>query len=154
MPRWPETPTTWKPTETEVDVPGVGTFRALATFDHGEPEGTTRYDDRTHKRVQNLRTHWRVTLTDVTTGAEIETPYNQGSAYDKPPAAGDVLASLLMDASCSQNARDVDDFAADLGYEKPSEALAAFHACQETELKLRRMLGQRYQQAQDWGSEQ
>ncbi len=157
MPRYPSKPETWKPTETAVTVPDVGTITCVAVFDHSEDEdrtGSTWHDGGPGggQWVKNQRTHWTVTATFE--GQTITSPFSQGSAFDRPPTARDVLSSLVMDASCADEPT-FEDFCSSLGYDSDSRtAERIWHACRDTELQLRRMFGAKYEDLQKWGYEQ
>jgi|SRR6185437_9262579 len=152
MPRWPEKPETWKPTETDVTVPGVGTVQCVAVFDHDEKEGTGKhYVQFQQKWIDNKRTHWNVTVSFA--GHKIETTFSQGSAFEKPPTAQSVLSSLALDASCGEY--DFEEFCLSLGYDDDSRtAERIWKACREIELQMRRMFGSLYEKVLTWGNEQ
>jgi len=156
MPRWPNHPETWKPTETEVDIPSVGVVSCVAVFDHSETEGTGRhYAARAAfsggEWVENERTHWTVTATFE--GKSITSPYSQGSAYDRPPTAENVIYSLASDASCAEE--DFEGFCSSLGYDSDSRtAERVWNACRDTELQLRRLFGAKYDSLLEWSYEQ
>lgn len=60
----------------------------------------------------------------------------------RPPSLFDVLYSLCMDAQCYDNARNFEDFCAELGYEEDSrKAEGIYRACGEGAKNLRRVLG-------------
>ena len=63
-------------------------------------------------------------------GNELYFDYQCNLKYN-PPTFEDVLGSLLTDASSYDSNRDIDDFAKEFGYEKVSEAIAAFNGCKE-----------------------
>lgn len=152
MPRYPHKPETWKPTESTIYVEGVGEVHTVATFDRAEPDGTGKhYAEPRGPWVENLRTYWNVKLTFE--GAEISTTFNQGSAFTAPPKAEDVLGCLVMDAGCATGT--FEDFCSDLGYDSDSRtAERTYHACQKTELDLRRIFGGRYDILTKWGETQ
>lgn len=74
-------------------------------------------------------------------GIPYTTFFSMGSAYRGDPELPDVLDCLANDASMFDCARDIDDFAADLGYSKPSEAQRVYKACKRTSKGLTRLLG-------------
>jgi len=55
--------------------------------------------------------------------------------------AADALRAVVDDALLYLQARDIDDFATQLGFERPSELLRAWEACQNTAKTLRDTLG-------------
>jgi hypothetical protein len=78
-----------------------------------------------------------------------ETPSNPGHGGGSdwmlkptPPSAFDVLYCVVMDAQCYENARDLEDFCADMGYDPDSrKAEAMYKACDEESKRLRQWLG-------------
>lgn len=69
------------------------------------------------------------------------TYYSMGSAHTDPPNVGDVLDSLIGDASCAD--QSFEDFCRDFGYDSDSrKAEAIYHACRKTMRRLRAFLGQ------------
>ena len=144
-------PQTWKPTDTTVNVPGVGTVACHAEYQSSEDEGGQHYVDRTNATgggwVKNQRTVWTVTVHFE--GYAMSSPYTQGSAYDAPPKADSVLYSLASDASGAD--ATFEDFCSDYGYDNDSRtAERTWDACRETELQLRRMFGPKYDDVQKW----
>lgn len=63
-------------------------------------------------------------------GNELYFNYQCNLKYNQPTFA-DVFGSILIDASSYDSNRDIDDFAKEFGYEKVSEAIAAFNGCKE-----------------------
>lgn len=59
--------------------------------------------------------HWRVTLYRDRKSMTVH--FSQGSAHTDPPDAADVLNALALNSSGVENTRDLDDFAAEFGYE-------------------------------------
>lgn len=58
------------------------------------------------------------------------------------PELADVLDSLIVDASCYDNARSFEDFCGDLGYDTDSrKALAMYEACRTTADWLTSLVG-------------
>ena len=58
--------------------------------------------------------------------------YCNGDKLDKMNA----LYCVLLDADAYDNSRDIDDFSAEFGYEKISECLKAYRACEKTSEKM------------------
>lgn len=141
MPRWPVKPETWKPTDTEVNVPKVGTVQCVATY---VQEPNEPWHDR-------MRTHWTVRL--MCNGQTIESPFSQGSAHTKPPDATSVLSCLSMDAY--RGSETFEEFCSDLGYDTDSRsAYDTWQTCRDTELRMRRMFGNKFDTVTEWGNEQ
>lgn len=84
-------------------------------------------------------THWTVILSCG--GRNFTTPYHTGAAHTGAPELCDVVASLLSDAVLVDAYDDLDDFAESMGITKPSEAVAAWEACQRTARELPAVLG-------------
>jgi hypothetical protein len=75
-------------------------------------------------------------------GRVLTTDWMQGLGIAHDPQPEDVLASLMLDASAYENARDFSDFAADFGYDEDSrKAERIYAACGVTARKLRQFLG-------------
>jgi hypothetical protein len=89
--------------------------------------------------------HWRVTL-QRPESAPMYVPFSQGSAHTEPPTAADVLDCLASDAATVENARDVLDFAAEMGFDLDSHknrerARRTFETIQRQSGELREFLG-------------
>jgi hypothetical protein len=97
--------------------------------------------------------HWNVLLTshdapeDGSEGymmpprAAVAVEYSQGSAIKTPPDVRQVIASLISDANCVAGYTDIDDFAAEMGIEKPGEAYRTWEACKLAGKKLQTLYG-------------
>lgn len=57
------------------------------------------------------------------------------------PDIENVLECLALDAQSFEYADDVDEFAAEFGYEQPSKAIETYNACRDTRDQLERLLG-------------
>lgn len=88
-----------------------------------------------------------VRLRNSANGAEIVTPWKQGTGVTEAPNAADVLASLLMDSAGYLNSRDIDDWASDYGIEKVSEAVESYRAIEAMTRDLYRFLGAQFHEA-------
>ena len=152
MPRWPADPQTWKPRETTFDVPNVGTVECVASFVKSEAEGTGKhYAEPRGPWVENLRTHWQVTLSF--NGQEISSPFSQGSAHMAPPDAQSVASCLAMDAQAGTE--EFEEFASNFGYDSDSrKAYAVWEECRNTELRIRRMFGSLFDTLCEWANDQ
>lgn len=152
MPRHPHKPETWKPTETEYTVPNVGKVECVARFVKAEAEGTGKHYAEPHGPwIENERTHWEVTLTH--NGQSITSPFNQGSAHSTPPDAQTVASCLALDAQCGT--MEFEEFASEFGYDSDSRsAYAAWETCRATELRMRRMFGDKFDTLCEWGNDQ
>lgn len=65
-------------------------------------------------------------------GRSIVVNFGLGTGHGgRKPEISEVLAAYAFDAFAFENARNVDDFAADLGITKISEALRCYHACEK-----------------------
>ena len=89
--------------------------------------------DRLESDWDHEATHWAFRLYHGT-GPHSDLPcyvgfYSQGSAVAGVPSTADVVAALVRDAMAFETSPDVDDFAEDYGYEKPSDAIRAWEAC-------------------------
>jgi hypothetical protein len=72
----------------------------------------------------------------------LNTPWRQGLGITELPNAGDVLASLIMDAAGFTNARDFEDWASEYGYDTDSrKALASWEQIDALSDGLRDLLG-------------
>lgn len=71
--------------------------------------------------------------------------YSMGSAHTNPPRMLDVVASLMGDAQCYENADTLDAFVTEYGSDATktpvSEHIRAFKACRKTYGALKAMLG-------------
>lgn len=151
MARYPDKPQTWKPTDTVGDIPDVGKIECHSEYVKSEDEGSKMWSDVYHKWIERQRTHWNVTLTYE--GKTITSEYNQGSAYNAPPTAEIVASSLVMDANYGEDL--FEEFCENLGYDSDSmKAHKIWEACRDTELRLRRMFGDKYEALKEWGMEQ
>ena len=153
MPRWYVTPDKWKPVDTEFVLPDPidRLVTCHAEFVKSEPEGSKFYSDHLHKWIDRERTHWTVTLT--CNSQTVESPYNMGSAHDKPPSAQDVIWALALDAQAGTNT--FEEFAGDFGYDTDSRsAFATWEQCRDIELRLRRMFGEKFDALLEWSNEQ
>ena len=61
--------------------------------------------------------------------------YEHGNAFNPD----DALYCILMDLSAYDNAQNIDDFAADFGYEKVSELLNVYNGCKKTSEALHKI---------------
>lgn len=87
--------------------------------------------------------HYAYTVRLRRKGRTITTPWRQGLALTDPPTAEDVLASMMLDASSYENARDFSDWASDFGYDEDSrKAENIYKACGVIARKLRQFLGE------------
>ena len=152
MPRWPVKPETWKPTDTAYIVPNVGRVECVAKFIKTETEGTGKHYAEPHGPwVENLRTHWEVTLTF--NGQSITSPFSQGSAYSVPPTAQTVASCLASDAQAGTE--EFEEFASEYGYDSDSrKAYAVWEECRAIELKFRRMFGAHFDAMCEWANDQ
>jgi hypothetical protein len=82
--------------------------------------------------------HWRVTLRCG--GRQWTDPFSQGSAHAQPPTAADVLNCVASDIAGVRNARDLDDFMAEYGFERQSDARRTFEQIQRQDVRLQRLL--------------
>ena len=81
-------------------------------------------------------------------GRQITTPFRQGMGIREQPVAFDVLESLLLDASSSED--DFSEFCASFGLDDDShQAYRMFRACQRTARKLEAFLGTRFGEYMD-----
>lgn len=77
----------------------------------------------------------------------LTTSFFMGSALTREPTAADVLSSLLLDATSVENAGSFEEWARDLGYDPDSrKAEKIYRACERTVPKLRRFLGDHFDQ--------
>lgn len=84
--------------------------------------------------------HWKVTLKH--NGRRMTVPFSQGSAFRNPPSAEDVLNCLTVDAISVENARGVEDWARDLGYDPDSKvAVKTYNLCMRQRKRLLNFLG-------------
>jgi hypothetical protein len=88
--------------------------------------------------------HWYCTLRYGT--KRMPLVFSMGSAHHaKAPTLDDVMGCLAMDASSVDNARNFEDWAAELGYDTDSrKAEATYRACVDQVAKLRNLLGGDY----------
>lgn len=84
------------------------------------------------------RAHFHFTLT-APNGRRFSGYFTSSVGDPNPPSLADLLECLASDASSYLNARDVDDFAAELGYTKPREAIRAHAACKRIAEAFERM---------------
>jgi hypothetical protein len=77
---------------------------------------------------------------------QLTVPFYMGPAIGREPTAADVISCLISDAFAYENARDIDDFARDFGYERVSETLAAYEACKKTSPRIRHLLGDDFEE--------
>jgi hypothetical protein len=70
--------------------------------------------------------HWRVILRR--NGRQWTIPFSQGSGHTAPPTAEEVLDCVASDVAGYRNARDLDDFMGEYGYEDREEAAAIYRA--------------------------
>ena len=61
-----------------------------------------------------------------------------------PPELAEVLECLASDVSLADQYTDIDEFASDLGYTKPSEAIKAWEALRNLSSNLAHSLGHRF----------
>ena len=81
---------------------------------------------------------------------QISADFFMGPALCEEPTPGDVLSSLLLDASSAENARDFEDFCAEFGYDTDSRrAERIYRACEAMAPKVRAFLGELYDDAID-----
>jgi hypothetical protein len=85
---------------------------------------------------------WRVTLRFC--GRRMTVSYYMGSAFNgRPPTSREVLAGLLLDASCA--AESFEDFCTNLGYDVDSiKALKVYKTCKGISARLHKFLGNAY----------
>ena len=72
------------------------------------------------------------------------TYYSQGYGLKREPKTSDVLSCLVMDAASYENARDIDDFVAETGFEISCKADVRkvekiFKACAKTSDAMKRL---------------
>ena len=72
--------------------------------------------------------------------AAFGTTYQSNPAVHGEPSVTDVIAALASDATVAAD-YDIDDFADELGFTKPSEAIRAYEDCQKSSEWLRNGLG-------------
>lgn len=75
-------------------------------------------------------TRYKVCLTNLANGKKVCFDYQCNPKYNKPSKIN-CLWAYLMDAQSYYYADDVDNFALEYGYTKPSEAFKAFNACKK-----------------------
>lgn len=74
---------------------------------------------------------------------QIVTPFWTGTAWTTDPTAADVLSSLLLDARCGE--MSFEDYCGEFGYDTDSRKdYATWKQCQETALKVRKFLGDNF----------
>lgn len=73
-------------------------------------------------------------------GTTFDTTYQCNPAFRGEPSVTDVFAALVNDAA-DVAGRDIDDFADELGFTKPSEAIRAYESCQKSLEWLKSDLG-------------
>ena len=82
--------------------------------------------------------HTRFDVTIQRNGETFETEYQCNTRYSQPDLQN-VLSSLVSDALSVEQCSGVDDFADELGFEKPSQAIRAWEGCQAERDALARM---------------
>lgn len=109
------------------------THGITATVEYGAPE---RNDDW-------QADGWTVTFHRKGDGRKrLTVPFYMGSGHHgAEPGAAEVMGCLLSDADCYENAQDIDDFANEFGYDKPSAAIKAYKGCERIGKRLDRFLG-------------
>lgn len=89
---------------------------------------------------------WRVTLRYQ--GRQLSTDFYQGTGHTQPPSTADVLACLCCDARCGE--QSFADWCSDFGYSEDSRSAKATHkACEKMAPRLRRLLGERFDEFAD-----
>jgi hypothetical protein len=83
--------------------------------------------------------HWSVTLRMADRRYTLR--YSQGLGIQHDPKIEDVLSNIADDANGFDNARDVDDFASEYGYTRPSVAIKVYRAVKHEAKRLRELLG-------------
>ena len=66
-------------------------------------------------------------------GDPFTTDYQSNPSVHGEPTVTQVVSSLLSDSRIRDAYRDVDDFADDMGYRKPSEAIRAWEGCRKAQ---------------------
>lgn len=90
------------------------------------------------RRAKNA---WTVTL--QYDGRKMTVPFFTGTLAGEPTAA-DVVSCLCTDASCGE--QSFEDFCSDFGYDEDSRsAEATWKACAKTAPRIRRLLGDRFE---------
>lgn len=81
---------------------------------------------------------WRVTISR--NGARMQVPFSQGSGFGgNPPTAGDVMESLVSDASRGE--QDFEEFCSELGFDEDSrKAYESWKSCQSIHERLPKVL--------------
>lgn len=97
--------------------------------------------------------HWLVVLSshdaehfvarrqDNVSRASAVVQYSQGSAHIKTPTVREIVECLVSDRSCIESYSGVDDFAAEMGFVKPAEALRAWKGCEQAAGQLTDLYG-------------
>lgn len=89
---------------------------------------------------------WTVTLRYQ--GRQMTVPFYMGPALCHEPTAREVLECLASDACGVENARSFEEWADDLGFDPDSrKAERTFRACERQTAKLRRLLGDAFDDA-------
>lgn len=83
---------------------------------------------------------YECTLFDNYSKGRFETSYQCNPDFHGEPTVTDVFSALVNDAN-SVNGMDIDLFADEFGFEKPSEAIRCFNACTKTLTWLRDEVG-------------
>jgi hypothetical protein len=91
-------------------------------------------------------THWDVTVRffrdeNDDDGSSMQVLYSMGSALSGPPKLMDVIASVVMDSSVSDQFNSVQEFAREFGYENLKQARKVYQSCQKTRANLLRIVG-------------
>jgi len=96
--------------------------------------------------------HWRVTLRFGRSRMSFH--YSQGPAVVEEPEVADLLDCCAMDAACYENARNFEDFCAELGYDTDSRrAERVYKVCGRQAASLKRMLGDEAYETLLWNTE-
>jgi hypothetical protein len=86
-------------------------------------------------------THWKCTIRRG--NKQLTTYFSQGSAHTKEPTLADILDCLASDAAGIDNARDFEDWCAELGYDPDSrKAEKTFKVCEKQAESLKRLFGE------------
>ena len=80
--------------------------------------------------VTLYRAHGAPWSFDYHKGVGLREPKGSRRARPVAPELREVVACLASDASSYLNARDLDDFASEYGYQKPSETIKAWEGCE------------------------
>lgn len=110
----------------------MATIRALVTYGNNDFDPDDDWKSRSNPWTVELRYRRR----------RLTVPFWTGVAITSEPTAADVLGCLLSDASSYKSARDLEDWASDLGYDTDSrKAEKTYRAVEKLTRKLRKFLG-------------